>query len=90
MYFEGARAHGLKIMAQIESVCCAIHLRLLLFLLLRRLGLLLRDLRRAEVGVVHLSAPTLGAARFRGRREVARATSNYPASQEYSTQVGLR
>merc|ERR1719482_557427 len=32
-------------MAQIESVCCAIHLRLLLFLLLRRLGLLLRDLR---------------------------------------------
>merc|ERR1719504_351973 len=41
-------------MAQIESVCCAIHLRLLLFLLLRRLGLLLRDLRgalRLAVGV---------------------------------------
>merc|ERR1719359_1813070 len=34
-------------MAQVESVCCAIHLRLLLFLLLRRLGLLLRDLRGA-------------------------------------------
>merc|ERR1719161_3003091 len=41
-------------MAQVESVCCAIHLRLLLFLLLRRLGLLLRDLRgalRLAVGV---------------------------------------